>query len=167
MGLEPSLFLPIAHHPRLPSPGGTPSNPCPPLSLPCGPSGDGPGIHTLACLLGNCVCLLLLPTPKLLAERFAFPMSSQKLWATFVACPPVASLELILAFVFRLTFFLAPYYVPTLVFLSILIPSFNLCTLVIYVYPCKHLKSFPEMLGRNPKCHFYLHLESGSGQTSQ
>lgn len=62
--------------------------------------------------------------------------------------------------------FLAPCYVPTLVFLSILVPSFNLCNLVIYVYSCKHLKSFPEMLGRNPKYHFYLHPESGGGQTT-
>lgn len=68
-----------------------------------------------------------------------------------------------LAFVFKLAFFLVPLYVPTLVFLSFLAPTFNLCGLVIYVYPCKHLKSFPETLGRNHKYHFYLHPESGGG----
>lgn len=71
-----------------------------------------------------------------------------------------------LAVVFKFAFFLVPLYVPTLVFLSFLSPTFNLCCLVIYVYPRKHLKSFPETLGRNHKYHFYLHPESGGGKTS-
>ena len=70
-----------------------------------------------------------------------------------------------LAFVFK--FFLScSSLCPYPCFLSFLSPTFNLCYLVIYVYPRKHLKSFPETLGRNHKYHFYLHPESGGGKTS-
>lgn len=92
-------------------------------------------------------------------SRLLFRLAATELWGSFKAHPYPArsSLE---------TCFHPPCcYISILVFRSFFFfaPTFNLCSLVIYVYPHRHLKSFPAVLGRNHKYQFYLHPESGGG----
>ena len=91
------------------------------LSSPFGPLGDLPGIRTLACFLGDCVCLLLLPTSKLLADSFA---CSGELLESFGTRLQLMHREprAHMAFVFGLASFFAWLYGATLFFFLFWLP---------------------------------------------
>lgn len=159
-GARVLLSLPLACHAQLLSLGGIPSTHTPtPVSFVCLLRTQSSDTHP-AHLFGSRASAFYCHQPQSFQQTgLLFPRAAR----SFGPCLRLASPS---SLCFPSASFLAPCYVPTLVFLSILVPSFNLCNLVIYVYSCKHLKSFPEMLGRNPKYHFYLHPESGGGQTT-
>lgn len=159
-GARVLLSLPLACHAQLLSLGGIPSTHTPPLCPLCVCSGHSPLIHILHISSVAVRVPFTVTNPRASSRQVCFSLRAAR---SFGPCLRLASPS---SLCFPSASFLAPCYVPTLVFLSILVPSFNLCNLVIYVYSCKHLKSFPEMLGRNPKYHFYLHPESGGGQTT-